>query len=242
MSLNDVGRETRGTLDPEADRWRDGLAVLAETAVPQEDCPEPDRIWAAVAGELPPDELREMVSHTAACVVCAEAWRLAVELEREATEDLEDEGSDERSQRTVFWRNWAQVAAMVVVLAGAAFLTHEGGPFSGNAPPPEVVRSGAGTRVVALTSPSELQPRDDLVLAWEWQPPAPELISHVEITWETAERSEPIFEARDLLVPRLRIPPESLARVPSGATLLWEVTATRDGKVVAQKSFPLRLE
>ncbi|MFP5286809.1 MAG: zf-HC2 domain-containing protein, partial [Thermoanaerobaculia bacterium] len=47
-------------------------------------CPEPDRIWEAVRGELPPEEVRDIVDHVAVCASCAEDWRIAVEFEKES--------------------------------------------------------------------------------------------------------------------------------------------------------------
>jgi hypothetical protein len=85
-------------------------------ARPREDCPDPDRIWAAVRLELPLDERMAIVDHTTTCPVCAEAWRIAMALR---------EGD---ASGRAWWRRrhlglpvWARVAAAVLVLgAGIA--------------------------------------------------------------------------------------------------------------------------
>lgn len=251
MSWDDVGQNGGQSVgqdpqdgDPQVARWRDGLAALAETAVPRGDCPEPDRIWAAVDGELAPDELRDVVDHTAGCVVCAEAWQLAAELG-----DADAAIEQEPSHRSMFWRSWTQVAAMVVVLAGAAFVMQKIGPRPDLplSPSPDVVRNGDVVRsgdevqLLARTPADEPQSRDDLVLDWAYRPTALELTFDIELTWETVDRSVPLFQADSLMVSRLRIPPEALAEVPPGVTLLWEVTAFRGDEEVAHKAFPLRL-
>jgi len=41
-------------------------------------CPPAEDVWDALHGGLAPRRRREVVDHTAACPLCAEAWRLAV--------------------------------------------------------------------------------------------------------------------------------------------------------------------
>src|SRR5438128_10363716 len=65
-------------------KLRAAFTAPAAAAPAPEDCPSPETIWAAVRGELPPQALREVVDHTARCAACAEDWRLAVEVDRQA--------------------------------------------------------------------------------------------------------------------------------------------------------------
>ena len=55
---------------------------------PRSDCPLTERIWDAVAGQLPTTERLAIVDHTIECAACAEAWRLAIELSGESTSGL----------------------------------------------------------------------------------------------------------------------------------------------------------
>lgn len=211
--------------DAESRELRQALAAVAETAVPRDDCPAAERIWTAVAGELPPEDLRDVVDHTAQCAVCAESWRLAVELkEEEASEALPENG---------FWRSWLQVAALVVVIAGAGWLLRPDG-----APSPGPVRGGDGAEISAVTPQNRALPRDDFVLRWT----GPELRYEVEVTWITAEASKVVFGVQDLARTEVRVPPEALAGVPPEAVLLWEVTAFENGEQVDRKTFKAHLE
>lgn len=206
---------------------RRALAAVAETAVPRDDCPAAERIWKALSGELPPEDLRTVVDHTAQCAVCAEAWRLGVELNREEASEARPENG--------FWRSWLQVAALVVVLAGAGLLLR-----SMETPAPGPVRSGDGPEISALTPQDRALPRDDLVL--RWTAPRPGLHYEVELTWITAEPPRVVFRRQDLGETEVRVPPESLTGVPSEAVLLWEVSAFDDGEPVDHKTFRVRLE
>lgn len=204
---------------------RQALAAVAETAVPREDCPAADRIWAAVEGELPPDDLRDVVDHIAKCAVCAESWRLAAELNEEEAYEAQPENG--------FWRSWFQVAALVVVLAGAGWLIRPDG-----APSTDPVRGGEEPGISALTPQNRALPREELMLRWT----GPDLRYAVEVTWITAEASQVVFRVRDLAETEVRVPPEALAGVPPEAVLLWEVTAFRNGEPVDHKTFTARLE
>ena len=55
---------------------------------PRSDCPLTERIWDAVAVQLPTTERLAIVDHTIECAACAEAWRLAIELSGESTSGL----------------------------------------------------------------------------------------------------------------------------------------------------------
>lgn len=206
---------------------RRALEAVAETAVPRDDCPDAERIWRALGGELPPEDLRTVVDHTAQCAVCAEAWRLGVELNREQALEVRPENG--------FWRSWFQVAALVAVLAGAGLVFR-----SVETPAPGPVRSGDAPGISALTPQDRPLPRDELVL--RWTAPRPGLRYDVELTWITPDASRVVFRRQDLDRTELKVPPQALAEVPSEAVLLWEVTALDDAEPVDHKTFRARLE
>ena len=220
----------------EVSELRRALEAVAETAVPREDCPPPERIWAAVGGELSSDGLRDVVDHTVTCAVCAESWRLAAELIAEEASAAHPEPAEEPGpSENGFWRSWLQVAALMVVLAGAGLLLRPDG-----APSPAPVRSGDEAGISALTPQDRALPREAFVLRWTG--PAPGLRYDVEVTWITAEASTVVFRAQDLEETEVRVPPEALAELPSEARLLWEVTALDDGQPVEHRTFRARLE
>lgn len=104
-------------------------------------CPPPDRIWAAVLGELEPDEARRLVDHSISCTTCSAAWRLARSLAGEAgsMDAAADAGSgragnvvqpmahDAHRRRRIAW---VALAASLVIVAGSAFLLMRRGPPS----------------------------------------------------------------------------------------------------------------
>jgi hypothetical protein len=242
--------------DTESRELRDAFAAVAETAVPREDCPEPEMLWDAVQGELPPDELKEVVDHTARCAVCAESWRLAVELtgetgvaevgdDTETTNDLAAREVDDDG----FWGSWLQVAALVVVLAGAGWVVRNTDWLPGATGPDTAVRSGEDTGITALTPQNQALSRDGLTLRWTAPTPTPsrsgvgegDLRYEVEVTWVAEPASTVVFHARDLERTELAVPPEALADLPADAVILWTVTARLDGERVDRKTFNFRL-
>lgn len=56
---------------------REAFASLADDARPRVGCPPPERLWAAIEGDLPVDERHRLVDHIATCPSCAEDWRAA---------------------------------------------------------------------------------------------------------------------------------------------------------------------
>ena len=53
-----------------------------DRALQGRDCPDNERIFDAVAGTLPVRERRKLIAHTSVCGACAQAWRVALELQR----------------------------------------------------------------------------------------------------------------------------------------------------------------
>src|SRR4051812_2166144 len=100
-------------------KLRAAFTAPADDSPAPEDCPSPETIWSAVRGELPPQALREAVDHTARCAACAEDWRLAVEVNRQAEEQEETAPGVLPSNVVVgrFGRSWRSVAAAVALAA-----------------------------------------------------------------------------------------------------------------------------
>lgn len=242
--------------DPELREWRRALATAAEEARPRQDCPPAEEVWHAVAGELEPQTLETLLDHVATCPVCAEAWDLARELQAEAAAETGEETGEETGATPVadplarwgvgppandedesYWRPWLQVAALVVVLLGAAVLLPRG--FLPDEAPPSVYR-GDERPLAALTPGDEPQPKDALVLRWTpWQADGP-VRYEVRLYHETAEATWLLMR---LVGERttLEVPPGKVAHIPVGTRLLWEVVVLRDGEEVARRTHPVIL-
>jgi anti-sigma factor RsiW len=208
------------TEQEDTQRLRAAFAVLAEGAHPRADCPEGERLWDAIGGELPAAETREMVEHTASCPSCAEAWRLARELERGAREELAGE---------------SQAAAAAVLLALVGVRLWWTPPVDG--PPAEFRSPTVGTIRSLLVDGAPL-PRAEFRLRWE----APPHAARYEVL-VTTEALEVISTARGVGTPEYQVPETQLEDLPSGARVLWQVEALlEDGGSALSPTFVNRLE
>jgi hypothetical protein len=236
------------------------LRAAGEHARPREDCPAPDRIWAAVQLELPADERAAIIDHTVACPSCAEAWRLAMELgSSESRLASEDAGSDSRrlapgpaleaqapgpapirkparagAREELAARLQSPVAW--ALLSAATLVVAAGLVFvlrPSTSPVAPIERdSGAGLLRSQLQEGAFL-PREAFLLRWT---PGPDGTRY-DVTVTTAAL-DPIAEARSLERPEYRIPPERLAGLAPGARLLWRVVArTTDGTTLSSATF-----
>lgn len=203
--------------DDELTKLRRAFAAPGTTAQPA-GCPEPDRIWEAVRGELPSGEVREIVNHAAVCSSCAEDWRIAMSFEEESRAAEAGETDDAGTPPNVIrppasrFRPWmaAAAAALVVTVAGIQM------QMSPAKPP--VYRSGSGSAVEARAAASA--PRDRFVLGWR---PAAGAESY-ELLVTTSELAI-VANPEDLTATEYQVPASALAGVPGGGRLFWTVTA-----------------
>lgn len=180
-------------------------------------CPEPERIYDAVRGKLPPAELRAMVAHLAECPACAEAWRLAAAFEEEAGAAV---GAAPAVARRPFPRLVAVAAAAVLALVAAGMWW-----TSVRAPEAPVYRAAGDAEIVSLLPEGEPLDRDAPVLRWQVAPPgAPEGTVYAVLV--STESLEVVAEATELEEARFEIPAEALESLPAGAELLWRIEAT----------------
>ncbi len=201
-----------------------------------EECPDPETIWAAVHGALPPRELRDVVDHTATCGACAEDWRFAVEADRDEPVEVdvrptlvipavgaitaieETAGSLASlfpSRRARFIPLVAAAASIVLLVVGWPFLHHDQGPSV----------SRGGGHVVSRLAERPVLPRENCLLLWSGPPGA---TYDVEIL---TQMGDPLFSKRGIPDTELRVPEASLAGVRSGTSIDWKVTARVHGEV-----------
>lgn len=101
------------------ERLREAFISRDPVANPDGRCPDPEMVWRAVRRELPHDRIRQIGLHVTTCAECAEAWRLAREVTREAPADVV--AFERPASRTLRARRWwiggalAAAAAMVLI-------------------------------------------------------------------------------------------------------------------------------
>jgi hypothetical protein len=212
-------------------------AFAAPDAAPDpETCPAPEAIWAAVRGELPPRELREVVEHTAVCASCAEDWRLAVELEKQsaASQTATVPAGRVIQGRFGTLRTWSAAAALAAGLLVAVGLYR-----TGNFGPQEpTFREAQGTTVHSLLAEGQALPRQSAVLRWS---PVPGAASYdVRISTEDLRLVDTV---QGRTATEYRVPDSALAGLPPGTKLLWQVDAVfPDGTRQSSQTFDNRLQ
>jgi hypothetical protein len=206
--------------DQELARLRAAFAAPAAIAPDPESCPAPEVIWAAVRGELPPRELREVLEHTASCTACAEDWRLAAELDRQsaATADVVTTPGKVITGRFGQWRAFAGVAALAACLLIAIGLNRTGEVGPKDPTYRDVPATGAVVR--SLLPDGQALPRQAAVLRWT---PVTGAVSYdVRVSTEDLRV---VQTAQGQTATEYRVPESALAGLPPGAKLLWQVEA-----------------
>ncbi len=212
-------------------------AAFQASGVPPPDpdaCPRPEVILQAVRGELSPAELRTAVEHTATCADCAEDWRLAAAYLRELRE--EQVGSVPASSlspraRPAAWQRWAVAAAAMALLAlglGWRFGFGTGDP---------AYRDGRPQAIRSLLPESTELPAESFVLRWEAVPGATAYEAQV-----STGALAPVASVKGLSAPTYQVPSSSLAGLPPGSLIYWQITAVLgDGHRLTSPTFSVLL-
>jgi hypothetical protein len=189
-----------------------------------EDCPEPERLWAAVRLKLPAEQRREIVQHVAVCAACAEDWRVTWKLSQEqhAADDRDPNGVVIRGPWTRFRNAFPQVAAAAPQLAAAALVVLAvgvAGWFFHDAPE-STFRGETATPAQpaeGITPDGATLSRDEFVLRWTATEKATYNLKVMTDDGEILEDESGLPKAE------FRVPPEVFEEVPSGSALLWQV-------------------
>lgn len=193
-------------------------------------CPEPDRLWRAVAAELPAEERRALVDHTAACPACAEAWRLARDLAPTAHAGGLGPPAHAHPLASSWWGSWASLAAAALAVATTLAILPPRAPSAFRD-----ARQGAVRSLVA--DGAELR-REQCVLRWTPGPAGTRYNLQV-----ATGRLVAVHRALGLETPVHQVPAAALAGLPPGSTLLWQVeSVAADGSRTASPTFVSRLE
>ncbi|HEY6548397.1 MAG TPA: hypothetical protein VI589_10840 [Vicinamibacteria bacterium] len=195
------------------DRLRAALRALGEEARPREDCPSPEHLWGAVRAEVPVNERREVVDHVADCLACAEAWRLALEIDPTPRPTVVAPAA---SWLGAFFTARALVPlAAGVVLAGAVGVLLLRGPEK---PADPGFREAGLAAVRSLLPENDPLPRSAFRLHWSAGPEGSRYDLRV-----TTESLEPVAAAQGLAEASFLVPEAMLLSVPAGGRLLWQV-------------------
>ena len=216
---------------------REAFASVAEDARPTEACPEPERLWDAVRGALPPVAAREVGLHVVSCPVCAEAWRVARDLESEIGAELaatERALPTRRAIRSSGWAAWSVAGAAAALLVLVLVVPFD---WPDSMPTPAGYRAGFDEPIQSLLVPSEPLMRESCVLQWSG------LEGARYDLFVAAEDLTVLAQTGGLTRPEYRVPAELLDALPPGARLLWQVEATMtDGTTVSSRTFVSELE
>ena len=177
-----------------------------------------ERIFEALHGEMPPEERQAIVEQLVTNPAAAESWRLAREM---SPKPMVDNAVDRvLDARRPAWQ-WMSVAAAVLLAAGV------GWQFAPWRQADEPVYRGVESRAIA----SALPQGDDLsraqpVLRWSGIEGARYRVRVLTADLQLLEES-PEDSATEYT-----LGPETLARIPPGAQILWQVDARIPGEVV----------
>jgi hypothetical protein len=213
------------------ERLREALAEEAEATGGGSDCPDAERIWLSAQSELEPAENKQILLHVASCAACSLAWRVAQDLGPGTAGAQPASGMRRGGPRL-----WIGLAAAAVLVAAIGLgVVFRPGPTE---TPGTVYRTQEDTWLRSALEEGAALPREDFVLVWEEGPEG--TLYDVLVTTASLD---PLAQGAGLKVAEYRVPPEALAALPSGSTVLWQVTARlRDGRRVESESFFARVE
>ena len=203
-------------------------------------CPTDEEIWAAVHGELPSEETRRIVQHTATCADCAETWRVAFRVaEEEAGASRATQGTEGASTGRVLsmaHRFRRQLAPLTGLAAAAALLFLVVRPQDPTAPPASF-RNGEDATISSLLAAEERLPRDAVRLRWETIEDANYSLLVTSEDLRVIAQVERLGEAEYL------IPVADLEGIPAGGILYWQVTAHfSDGTHRGSPTFEVQIQ
>ncbi len=196
---------------------RAAFASVAEVASGGEACPSAEDLWEAAAGRCERPKLEALILHVGECGACAAAWRMARDLQQGDAAARVLPGPSRWYRRTWFLAGAA--AAALVVAAGLAVQL---GTARREVPPG--FRGQEGDWIRPLVPGEETLPRERFLLRWTPGPAG--TIFDIRVLTEDLE---PVARGRGLERAEYLVQATSLARLPSGARIVWQVTAHLPG-------------
>jgi hypothetical protein len=203
-----------------------------------DDCPADEVLWAAARGEAAAGLARQVAAHLAGCAACTDGWRLARDLgpaplpAREAGAAFLP-GAGRARRATMGWWALSAAAAAAMVALLALEVTDRLRPRS--AAPAMRAPEAAGIQSMLPTEKPLV--RGDCLLRWSGPAGARYdlRVARVDLT--------PLVDARSIEATEYRVPAESLAGLPPGARIIWQVKGTLpDGTPLPPATFVATLE
>ena len=214
--------------------WRDDDTALQEAyqaavASSSGDCATEDveMVWRAVAGDLDAERRRDLIDRMSTNPALAHAWRVAVELSRARG------GNEAAGRQSVRWLPTAVMglAAALIVAVGVRVILV-------NRAPAETFRAGAAATVESAIGSDAALSRDAFVLRWKPGPDGSRYAIRV-----TTEDLKVLSTATDLTASEFTVPRDTLAPVPAGARVLWQVLlSTPGGETISSQTFVVRVQ
>jgi hypothetical protein len=176
-----------------------------------------DRVWRTLDGTLGGEERRELIDRLATDPALAEAWRAAHELHAASGANV-NAGAATQRPVTGWRRGWLAAAAVLLAAVSGVLV------FQRVQPADETFRNVEGYSVESLIGLDAILPRNEFRL--RWTPGPPDTRYQVRVTTEDLQV---LTSAADLPAPEYVVSEETLASVPSGNRVLWQVDARLPG-------------
>ena len=216
----------------ELERLRGAWASLAhdEGSV---GCASPDQIWEAVAGRLPEEQVRDLLSHSLTCADCSALWRLAREMASAAGET----GTLAPQVEPVPFHRRARGLLGAGALAAAAIAALAIVPRLAARQEAPVIRGPEES--VLQPDPSTLSlDRNRPILRWSGAPEG----SRYAVTVSTPDLTV-LVQRNGLLSPELELPEKALLSVAPDSQVVWRVEAILpDGRRITSRAFLSRVK
>ena len=190
-----------------------------------------DRVWRAVAGELPADERLDLIERLSSEPALAAAWRVAHALQSTTPEAMSVPATPVRG-KAIWTRSWLAAAALLIFGVASAVVLQRYRP-SGD----DTFRTADHYVIEALIPAGAALPRDAFLL--RWSPGPADTRYQVRVTTEDLR----LLTTAELSQPEWTVPSDALSQVPSGARVVWQVDATfPDGEKVTSAAFMTRIQ
>jgi hypothetical protein len=223
--MNEVGME----------RMRQEFASVRNLAGDGRACPSAAELWDSAMETIHVTENEKIVLHLAACGVCAASWRMAGEMQKEATQQNGLRGTVRRSRQLVRPRWVGLAAAAVLIMVAGIVIVRQ---LETVTPPQPAYRAAPWGDLAPLTDPAVPLPRNDMTLRWKGAPQG--TIYDLRVT---TDRLVSLHRAFDIETTSYQVPSEKLAALPPGSIVFWTVTARLpDGRIWNSRAFQARVE
>lgn len=231
-----------GDDDPTVSALTDAFRNHRPEPASDDQCPDPEAIFDAAAGELALAERQRIIDHVAACSHCGEAWRLAMAMGAGPADNQQPApvtSIDAHRQQSGGGRRAPTlsrfaIAAGIGTLGVLVLLTM---PRTDPLPDSEPgYRDAAGPASLQARSP-EVLPRAQFLLRWTGAAEG----STYTLRITTADL-EPVLTRAGIEATEYQVPEAALAGMAPGTPLLWQVETSSGGRRQASEARLVTIE